>query len=135
MINKFKIHPDKTRYKYYYEVIIFENYNEMYKYYKETGGYQELDFVAVCRDLEIYKGKIPQNKIGEILIPRYKCKQGIITHECGHATFQFLRKVMKEDTWQIDKESLHWGCEESYCKILGDLTKQFTNELYKNNLM
>lgn len=130
---KFKIYPYwKMKTKEYYEVIIFPTYKSMYKYYKDTGGYQDLDFSAICRDLEIYKGDIPSNKIGEILIPKSKCKTSIITHECGHATFQYLRKINQEKMWTyLSEDKRIWNMEEMYCQILGELSRQFVLQLYK----
>ncbi len=95
---KFNIYPYwKMKVQKYYEVIVFYKYDEMYKYYLDTGGYEDQDFIAICRDLEIYKGDIPSNKIGEILIIKDDCKTGIITHECGHAVFQYLRKINQNE--------------------------------------
>jgi len=137
MLIKFKIYPHwKMKVKEYYEVFIFSTYKDMYKYYLDTGGYEDLDFIAICRDLEIYKGDILSNKIGEILITKGDCKTGIITHECGHAVFQYLRKINQNEMWTfLSEDKKFWKMEEMYCQILGELTKQFVNKLYKNNII
>jgi len=133
MIHTFKIYPHwKMETEKYYEVFIFQNHEQMYKYYKETGGYQPLEFNAVCRDLKVYKGDIPENKIGEILVPKCKCNIELITHECGHVVFQYIRRIHKDKMWiYINQEDNSWKMEEMYCEILGELVKQFMNELNK----
>ena len=136
-MHKFKIYPHwKMKTKKYYEVIVFPAKEEMYEYYKNTGGYEELDFDAICRDLEIYKGDIPSNKIGEILLTRNSCRTGIIAHECGHAVFQYLRRIHQEETFaDLSEDKKIWKAEEMYCQILGDLTMQVVNNLYRNKII
>lgn len=135
---KFKITPFQEGGDKFYEAIIFPTLEAMYKYYKDTGGYQELDFIAVCRDLEIYKGDIQKNKIGEILFSKDSYDYETIIHECGHATFQFIRKEMKNNMWTFDNKNntslynMYWDGEEFYCKILGNISKQLIDKL--NNL-
>lgn len=130
MIKTFKIYPHwKAKTNDYYQIYIFLNYKEMYNYYIETGGYHELNFKAVCRDLKTYKGIIPTSKIGEILFVKEECKISIITHECGHAVFQYLRKIYKEKIWTyLDSKNNIWKCEEMYCQILEGLIDQFIKE-------
>jgi len=130
-IRKFKIFPHwKQETKEYYEVFIFDSLNSMYEYYQYTGGYAELDFLAICRDLDIYKGDIPLNKIGEILIPVSELKPQIISHECGHVVFQYIRKIHQEKMWTyLNEDKTIWKMEEMYCQILEELVKQFYQEL------
>jgi len=131
LINAFKIYPHwKLKTDEYYEVFIFDSHKSMYEYYNNTGGYQECDFDGICRDLEIYKGEIQFNKIGEILIPIKKCNINVITHECGHAVFQYMRKINKEDMWKYIDENNCWKGEEMYCQLLGEMMSQFMSKKY-----
>jgi len=114
----------------YYEVFIFNSHDSMYNYYNSTGGYEKCDFNAICRDLEIYKGNIPLNKIGEVLIPIEKCNINIITHECGHAIFQYIRKISKIDTLNCVNNNYYWKDEEMYCELLGEIISQFIHMMY-----
>lgn len=132
-ITKFRIYIPKTIHRNYYEIFVFKTYKDMYEYYKNTGGYQDTDFAAICRDMDIYKGNIPKSKIGEILITKKGCKMGIITHECGHMAFQVIRRHMKESMWTTKDHK--WEGEEFYCYFLGEFSRKFVNSLYKYGIL
>jgi len=131
LLKIFKIYPQQMqRNDKYYEVFIFNSHESMYVYYNNTGGYRKCNFDAICRDLEIYKGDITLNKIGEILIPIEKCNINVITHECAHAIFQYMRKFGKIDILGYIDENNCWKGEEMYCDLLGKTVSQFIHTLF-----
>lgn len=137
LMKSFKIYPHyKEKTNKYYEIFVFDDYDSMYTYYKNTCSNIDVKFGAVCRSFEIYDcGINKNNKIGEILIPLKNCRTGVIAHECGHAAFQCMRKISDYEILDHIDKHLCWSGEELYCTILGELSKQFVNNLYKYNLI
>jgi hypothetical protein len=119
--------------KRYIKTMIFCDKETMYKFYQEqlkiTDQKGKNDFEAMFQPYEmllILKDKEKKlNKIGNLLLYKDRLGSGLITHECGHATFHY---------WRLNHVSplVKKGQEEDFLYILGFIVADFWRNYFKN---
>lgn len=101
-------------------VFLFDNH----KYLEELAGEE----CAACY-LSFLKYK--ENVIGGILISKENFNTQLILHECGHATYDFMKTVNPKFKLSSQYKKLQKSDknEERFCEVLGKLAKSVL-ELY-----
>jgi hypothetical protein len=129
-MQKFKLYPEKHN-KQYYEVIIFDREENMFKYSNSINRKMDHNFQAVAHSYDAYykyKKKMKRSPlIGSILFYKNNFGVGVVSHELAHATtYYFGKHKIKFQIGNKPKPTEDWKKkDEAYSHILGHMVNQF----------
>jgi hypothetical protein len=133
---QFRVFPSR-RSRLYTTVKVFASLKAMYAYVKQTNWYNKgpipNDYDALCRSwVYVKKGRM-QPEMGDILLVQGLLQSKFVSHECMHATFEFMRrkKVQMPDRLRGTDDRY---AEEIVCLAVGDMSSQVYMGLTKHGV-
>lgn len=134
-----------TRYKDsvvdYYKVFVFDNTEDMYKYYDNRFKYypEEHNYAGMCKyESRIYFNDkehtefVKKSRLcGYILLQRDALGGGTVSHECAHAINYYFKYRIRN----CKKVFSNSEYDELFAYMLGSLVNQIYDKLYKQNMI
>lgn len=128
----------------HFNLTVFPTLKEMRSYCKRVCGkkgtaYMGRNALAACHSwkrIDFSKGKKGRNnpEMGEVHLAQTRSDSEIVSHECAHAAFQYIRRKYRVNgllTLKQKRGCFVNGMEEDYCLALGRLFRSANLELHR----